>query len=148
MSLIRRRNKQDHECLLECVARMLSKLCCWPGVLRRSGLWVSGEQSNACVVQLQGNPSSLSTLESQSWVRRGGKVWDREPISLDGQYQHFLSVLPVEFQCISHYLFFHHLSDKNQTDLKTSPAPCSTELWFTLPLIHCCEKWAGILLWI
>lgn len=59
MSLTQSRNKQDHEHLLECVARMLSKMCHWPGVLWHSGLQVSGEQSNTCIVQPQGYASSL-----------------------------------------------------------------------------------------
>ena len=81
MSLIQRRNKQDHECLLACVARMLSKLCYWPGVLWHSGLQVSGEQSNTCIVRLQGNPSSLSTLKSWNWVRRGEGLRPRPHLS-------------------------------------------------------------------
>lgn len=81
MSLIQKRNKEDQECLLEWVASMLSKLCYRPGVLWHSGLQVSGEQSNTCIVQVQGNPSSLSTMKSWNWVRRGEGLRPRPHLS-------------------------------------------------------------------
>lgn len=104
-------------------------------------------QRSVWAVQPQGNPSSLSTLHNWSWVR-GWEVL-RLRLHLSGwDHSHFLFVLQVKFQCICVCLLFPHVKDKNQTDLKMSLASYSSELWFTLPLIHCCEKWPGILLWI
>lgn len=113
------------------------------------GTWaqVRAEQSSVCAVQPQGNPPSSSTLHSWNWVR--GREVLRPRLHLSGwDHYNFLFVLQVKFQCICVCLLFPHIKDKNQTDLKMSPASYSSELWFTLPLIHCCEKWAGILLWI
>lgn len=95
----------------------------------RFGTWagVRAEQTNVCAVQPWGNPSFLSTLHSWNWVR-GWEVLIPRLHLFGWDHYHFLFVLLVKFQCICVYLLFPHLKDENQTDLKMSPASCSSEL--------------------